>query len=927
VAGYRVWRRVGGAGDFELIDQPLRFLTRHFDRDVTPGTLYEYSISAVDVWGNESGQSEVVSATPLEHSASTLPIYEVEIAEDDLVALTEDITAEDYVPCVFRHNGETFGAEIRFRGNISRFQNKKNWKIRFPRDDLFEDQRAVNLQSMGIDPSMLRDRVSYWVYEQIGGLTPATQPVHLAVNGEFMGVYLQVEQTDQHFLERRGLDACGNIYDMLTSIHDYDDILEFGPASYEVFFDSDNDNWDGDFTDILAFMDEMTTLSQERYGAEIPLWLNLESFLDFFSPAVGLGDRDIIVHNFIFAFDDLTERWQMINWDHSAVFQDATLGIIIGTLESQSPSTQAWNLLYDRLMQVPHIRAAHFRRLREVLEGPLHPFVVHELIEDFAAEMRFDAMRDIRKRGRENPSSLLSGINGVDAYAAQHHADLLVLLADAEIDLGPVAGLRINEVMSDNATTLADEMGDFDPWVEVVNVGESAASLDGLFFSAAVSNLTEWPFPSGLSLDPGDSVILWLDGETGEGPLHSSFALNPAVTVDLSLVASDGTTTLDQITVAGLAADQSLGSFPDGTFNKIVMGAPTPGAANLAPEATVNLRLNEVLALNASTVADEFGDFDPWVEIHNLMCTATDLGLMYLTDDLAAPTKWQIPAGVTVPPEGHLVIWLDGETGEGDSHAGFALAPMAGELALIDTDGSTTLDQISFPAPMTDVSYGRVPDGSDAFASMTIPTPGAANLLLGVTEVRINELLASNDSFGMDETGAFEDWIELVNLSDAPIDLGGHHLTDDFSNPTRWQLPFGGDAVIPANGRLLIWADDDNNPPDGPLHTNFQLSAAGESVSLFAPDGATLIDTMTFGPQDTDLSEARLPDATGAFHQSALPTPMLVNQFAVSLQRIVDAVLGREFLSPNEALEADRDDDLDIDSADVVRGVGLPLPE
>ena len=81
--------------------------------------------------------------------------------------------------------------------------------------------------------------------------------------------------------------------------------------------------------------------------------------------------------------------------------------------------------------------------------------------------------------------------------------------------------------------------------------------------------------------------------------------------------------------------------------------------------------------------------------------------------------------------------------------------------------------------------------------------------------------------------------------------------------------------MIPPGGYLLVWADNQPvlNAPDRPdLHVNFQLSAKGEAIGLFAPDG-TPIDTVTFGPQTTDVSEGRCPDGGPNRIQQLQPTP------------------------------------------------------
>ena len=80
--------------------------------------------------------------------------------------------------------------------------------------------------------------------------------------------------------------------------------------------------------------------------------------------------------------------------------------------------------------------------------------------------------------------------------------------------------------------------------------------------------------------------------------------------------------------------------------------------------------------------------------------------------------------------------------------------------------------------------------------------------------------------------------------------------------------------MIPAGGRLLVWADGEplQNSPGGDLHTDFQLSRNGESIGLFAPDGA-LVDAVTFGLQVDDLSEGRYADGGTEIQFLTVPTP------------------------------------------------------
>ncbi|HEX5111636.1 MAG TPA: CotH kinase family protein [Saprospiraceae bacterium] len=130
--------------------------------------------------------------------------------------------------------------------------------------------------------------------------------------------------------------------------------------------------------------------------------------------------------------------------------------------------------------------------------------------------------------------------------------------------------------------------------------------------------------------------------------------------------------------------------------------------------------------------------------------------------------------------------------------------------------------------------------------------------------VVINELLASNTNGATDEAGDHEDWIELYNNNDFEVNLGGFHLSDNPDNPLKWEIPAG--TIIPEYGYLIIWADEDGS--EAPLHADFKLSAAGETLTFSDPDGA-LIDQVIFGAQASDVAYARIPNGSGDFVQQA----------------------------------------------------------
>ncbi len=156
-------------------------------------------------------------------------------------------------------------------------------------------------------------------------------------------------------------------------------------------------------------------------------------------------------------------------------------------------------------------------------------------------------------------------------------------------------------------------------------------------------------------------------------------------------------------------------------------GNPPVGQAQGGP-----IVINEVLASNVECFADAKGEYDDWVELYNSGGTPIDVGGMYLTDNVAEPAKWQFPTGssslTTIAAHGYLLIWVDKDVAQPGLHAMFSLDAGGEELALVDSDGVTILDSVAFGEQQADISYGRVPDGADAWRLMAFPTPGGQNI-------------------------------------------------------------------------------------------------------------------------------------------------------------------------------------------------------
>lgn len=176
--------------------------------------------------------------------------------------------------------------------------------------------------------------------------------------------------------------------------------------------------------------------------------------------------------------------------------------------------------------------------------------------------------------------------------------------------------------------------------------------------------------------------------------------------------------------------------------------------------------------------------------------------------------------------------------------------------------------EVSGISDMAEVRYQvRVTDGNGQTVLMpcnpvkTAPVAGDTPMLF------INEFMADNEETIADGNGTYSDWVELYNGDTRDLFLGDYYLTDNFDDPDKWRLP---PVTVRAGGFLLIWAD--GNTAAGNHHASFKLSKEGEEIGIYSPD-LLVVDTLSFGPQQEDVSTGRRRDGSEEIIFLAVATP------------------------------------------------------
>lgn len=160
--------------------------------------------------------------------------------------------------------------------------------------------------------------------------------------------------------------------------------------------------------------------------------------------------------------------------------------------------------------------------------------------------------------------------------------------------------------------------------------------------------------------------------------------------------------------------------------------------------------------------------------------------------------------------------------------------------------------------------------------------------------VRMNEIVADNESGLRDEEGEFSDWIELSSTSTEVLELEGWSLSDDPEVPDKWTLPA---YRLPPGGRVLVFASGKDRVEGQEWHANFRLSREGEYLGLFDPSG---LEISAFSPAFPALSADHsfaYDSASKSYRIFRTPTPLASNEEAPELGPRLFAPMGDERLA------------------------------
>jgi hypothetical protein len=468
----------------------------------------------------------------------------------------------------------------------------------------------------------------------------------------------------------------------------------------------------------------------------------------------------------------------------------------------------------------------------------------------------------------------------------------------------PVGPLVINELMYNPSAPIAQ-------FVELYNNStDTAFDLSGWDFKGL-----SYTFPPGSLIAPDNFLVLSANrvafaaafGATN--PVFDTFSGTLQTDGETLSLVQPGTNAANDVTVTkvkyGSATpwptnangtgsslqllDPQQDNWRVGNWNSIFPPTvATPGATNSVftnLPAFASLWLNELQADNLTSITNRAGQHTAWLELYNPTTNIVALTNLYLANNYTNLTAWSFPSNAVINAGEFKIIFADGQTNlatTNELHTSFILPGGTGSLALsrLYNGQPQVLDYIDYAGLGVNHSYGSFPDGQsfsrqEFFYVTPSRTNDAANAPLTVF---INEWMAGNTHTLPDplDGNKYDDWFELYNPSSNTVNLAGCFLTNALSSqlvPSS-QIPAG--YTIPPQGFLLVWADKKTPAGSGDLHVNFKLSKSGTSIALYNAS-SNLVDYVTFGAQNSDISEGRYPDGAAARYLMPTATPRTNN--------------------------------------------------
>ena len=598
---------------------------------------------------------------------------------------------------------------IRIRGNTSRQAKKKSFKLsinEYIKGRTFHGVDKINLNGEHNDPSIIRSKLCWDLFNKIGMNSSRAAHAAVYINGKYYGLYVSVEHIDDEFLKKNFADASGNLWKCLwpadlTYKGDDPSLYKTKIGNRKIYELKTNED-ENDYSQLARLIRIINKTPFAEFRDSIENILNVSEVLKYFAVNILTGSWDdyrFLKNNYYLYYEPLQKRFHWIPYDYDNTFGIDWFGYDWATIDPYNYPTidNTPRPLTERLFKVPEYRNlySHFLKFysENVFALPLWEGKLDSLKEMITPFALADTFRTL-DCGFDSSDFLNSYTDG--DYSNQH----------VKYGLKKFVNKRVESLTNQIYYYTAP------PFVYNIRYFPSHPGLkDSVKFEASI-----------FSSPQVSQALLTVKNEAGGGT--KSFTLKPDfVTNTFKAEEADrwdvvipplnkgkNTITLTVTNDAGLKA-----VFPRGRKLSI----------EIHDSSEQFLHINELMAINDHTIADEYGEYDDWAEIYNASDTSINLENYFLSDSKSKLTKWKFPENTKIDAGGFLLVWCDKDDQPG-LHTNFKLSGSGEFLALVAPDGKTVIDSFSFGQQTADVSYGRFPDGSENLQFLK-PTPGAPN--------------------------------------------------------------------------------------------------------------------------------------------------------------------------------------------------------
>jgi len=592
---------------------------------------------------------------------------------------------------------------FRLRGNTSRNAQKKSFRISFnsfQSGKRYEGNKKFNLIASHNDPSMSRAKFYFDLTQKAGGVGSRAAHSALYINGQYRGLYTNVEHINDDYVQARFGNGNGNLYKCLypadlafisNNPNDYK-LQAQGRRVYEL---STNENLD-DYSDLALLIRTINQTPAASIYCALDTIFNIENFLLMMAIDVSAGHWDGYYNknNFYLYHNQATGKFEFLPYDTDNTFGVDWLNVNWTTISpfSYKPSGQA-RPLYEKLMDNPETRAIYTYYIKKV----------SLLLQQQAFSQQIDSIKS-----RITPLALADNFRTLDY--GYNNTDFLQSFTTTNAN-----GHVKNGIL---------------PFIQA----RATNSLNTIPANFNVAPIVHQLNLSKLHVGQQGQITVKIEDEAMGGVTVVAQVLYQGVPLNINLFDD------------GLHGDGAAG---DGVFGAQTLTFSASGSLQIqivATDAQANSRtrpcvpasyqvrqggpvfINEFLADNNQGIRDEANVASDWIELYNASNAPYALAGHSLTDNFNNPTKWRLPND-TLAAGGFYLVWASNDTSRGPRHASFALSKSGEAIGFYRTENgqSLLLDSISFGVQKEDTSLGRQGDGNPNWIAFSTPTPLQSN--------------------------------------------------------------------------------------------------------------------------------------------------------------------------------------------------------